>query len=157
MSNFSPYVGGQQEVALMAWYKCLYYLTLFPHTWHIISRWLNIGRGDEEAGRGGEGQILGLVRGVRFWHTARRAHAVHPITAVQVEYSLWTRDVEEDIIPTCRYHLYTVTIIKGWFHDKIWYKLFIRVYLIYYHWLVACTGLARNFSALKNQLHASVL
>lgn len=32
----------------------------------------------------------------------RRAHAVHPITAVQLEYSLWTRDVEEDIIPTCR-------------------------------------------------------
>jgi aryl-alcohol dehydrogenase-like predicted oxidoreductase len=32
----------------------------------------------------------------------RRAHAVHPITAVQIEYSLWTRDVEEDIIPTCR-------------------------------------------------------
>jgi aryl-alcohol dehydrogenase-like predicted oxidoreductase len=32
----------------------------------------------------------------------RRAHAVHPITAVQIEWSLWTRDVEEDIIPTCR-------------------------------------------------------
>ncbi|KAL3692172.1 hypothetical protein R1sor_005823 [Riccia sorocarpa] len=32
----------------------------------------------------------------------RRAHAVHPITAVQIEYSLWVRDVEEDIIPTCR-------------------------------------------------------
>lgn len=31
----------------------------------------------------------------------RRAHAVHPITAVQIEYSLWSRDVEEDIIPTC--------------------------------------------------------
>jgi aryl-alcohol dehydrogenase-like predicted oxidoreductase len=33
----------------------------------------------------------------------RRAHAVHPITAVQIEWSLWTRDVEEEIIPTCRY------------------------------------------------------
>jgi len=32
----------------------------------------------------------------------RRAHAVHPISAVQYEYSLWTRDIEEDIIPTCR-------------------------------------------------------
>lgn len=32
----------------------------------------------------------------------RRAHAVHPITAVQIEYSLWARDVEEDIISTCR-------------------------------------------------------
>jgi aryl-alcohol dehydrogenase-like predicted oxidoreductase len=34
--------------------------------------------------------------------TIRRAHAVHPITAVQLEWSLWSRDVEEDIVPTCR-------------------------------------------------------
>ncbi|KAK1319502.1 putative aldo-keto reductase 2 [Acorus calamus] len=34
--------------------------------------------------------------------TIRRAHAVHPITAVQLEWSLWTRDAEKDIIPTCR-------------------------------------------------------
>ncbi|KAL5225003.1 hypothetical protein ABZP36_011642 [Zizania latifolia] len=34
--------------------------------------------------------------------TIRRAHAVHPITAVQMEWSLWTRDIEEDIIPLCR-------------------------------------------------------
>ncbi len=33
----------------------------------------------------------------------RRAHAVHPITAVQLEWSLWSRDVEDEIIPTCRY------------------------------------------------------
>ncbi|KAJ1443092.1 NADP-dependent oxidoreductase domain [Sesbania bispinosa] len=32
----------------------------------------------------------------------RRAHAVHPITAVQLEWSLWSRDVEEEIVPTCR-------------------------------------------------------
>jgi aryl-alcohol dehydrogenase-like predicted oxidoreductase len=32
--------------------------------------------------------------------TIRRAHAVHPITAVQTEYSLWTRDVEDQILPT---------------------------------------------------------
>jgi aryl-alcohol dehydrogenase-like predicted oxidoreductase len=31
----------------------------------------------------------------------RRAHAVHPITAVQNEWSLWTRDIEEVIAPTC--------------------------------------------------------
>lgn len=31
-----------------------------------------------------------------------RAHAVHPITAVQSEYSLWTRDPEQDIFPLCR-------------------------------------------------------
>jgi aryl-alcohol dehydrogenase-like predicted oxidoreductase len=34
--------------------------------------------------------------------TIRRAHAVHPITAVQTEYSLWSRDVEDEILPTCR-------------------------------------------------------
>jgi len=33
--------------------------------------------------------------------TLRRAHAVHPITAVQSEYSLWTRDPEGGILPTC--------------------------------------------------------
>ena len=32
--------------------------------------------------------------------TISRAHAVHPIAAVQTEYSLWTRDVEEEILPT---------------------------------------------------------
>jgi aryl-alcohol dehydrogenase-like predicted oxidoreductase len=32
--------------------------------------------------------------------TIRRAHAVHPITAVQTEYSLWTRDIEHEILPT---------------------------------------------------------
>jgi aryl-alcohol dehydrogenase-like predicted oxidoreductase len=34
--------------------------------------------------------------------TIRRAHAIHPITALQTEYSLWTRDVEAEILPTCR-------------------------------------------------------
>jgi aryl-alcohol dehydrogenase-like predicted oxidoreductase len=32
--------------------------------------------------------------------TIRRAHAVHPITAVQTEYSLWTREIESEILPT---------------------------------------------------------
>lgn len=34
--------------------------------------------------------------------TLRRAHAVHPITAVQSEYSLWTRDPEQHVLPACR-------------------------------------------------------
>lgn len=34
--------------------------------------------------------------------TIERAHAVHPITAVQSEYSLWTRDPEADVLATCR-------------------------------------------------------
>eukprot|EP00877_Chromochloris_zofingiensis_P011476 jgi/Chrzof1/6582/Cz19g01250.t1 len=32
----------------------------------------------------------------------RAAHAVHPLSAVQLEWSLWSRDVEEDVIPVCR-------------------------------------------------------
>jgi len=34
--------------------------------------------------------------------TIRRAHATHPITAVQSEYSLWTRDPEDEVLPTLR-------------------------------------------------------
>ena len=34
--------------------------------------------------------------------TIRRAHAVHPITALQTEYSLWTRHIESEILPTLR-------------------------------------------------------
>jgi aryl-alcohol dehydrogenase-like predicted oxidoreductase len=34
--------------------------------------------------------------------TIRRAHAVHPITALQSEYSLWTRDPEDGVLQTCR-------------------------------------------------------
>lgn len=34
--------------------------------------------------------------------TLRRAHAVYPVTAVQTEYSLWSRDVEREVLPACR-------------------------------------------------------
>ena len=34
--------------------------------------------------------------------TIRRAHATHPIAALQTEYSLWTRDPEDEILPVCR-------------------------------------------------------
>ncbi|KAE8728172.1 putative aldo-keto reductase 2 [Hibiscus syriacus] len=34
--------------------------------------------------------------------TLRRDHAVHPISALEMEYSLWSREIEEDIIPVCR-------------------------------------------------------
>jgi aryl-alcohol dehydrogenase-like predicted oxidoreductase len=33
--------------------------------------------------------------------TIRRAHAIHPVTAVQSEYSLWTRDPEPEVLPAC--------------------------------------------------------
>jgi aryl-alcohol dehydrogenase-like predicted oxidoreductase len=50
-----------------------------------------------------EGKVKHLGLSEASASDIRRAHAVHPITAVQVEWSLWSRDVEEEIIPTCRY------------------------------------------------------
>nr|ABK22828.1 unknown [Picea sitchensis] len=49
-----------------------------------------------------EGKIKYIGLSEASASTIRRAHAVHPITAVQLEWSLWTRDAEEEIIPTCR-------------------------------------------------------
>ncbi|XP_030517993.2 probable aldo-keto reductase 2 [Rhodamnia argentea] len=49
-----------------------------------------------------EGKIKYIGLSEASASTIRRAHAVHPITAVQLEWSLWTRDVEAEIIPTCR-------------------------------------------------------
>jgi aryl-alcohol dehydrogenase-like predicted oxidoreductase len=48
----------------------------------------------------GKVRFLGLSEAAP--DTVRRAHAVHPISALQTEYSLWTRDVEERILPTTR-------------------------------------------------------
>ena len=48
------------------------------------------------------GKVLHIGLSEAAADTIRRAHAVHPITAVQTEYSLWTRDPEAEIIPTCR-------------------------------------------------------
>jgi aryl-alcohol dehydrogenase-like predicted oxidoreductase len=57
------------------------------------------------------GAMAGLVQEGKIRHiglseagaeTIRRAHAVHPITAVQTEYSLWTRDLDGEILPTLK-------------------------------------------------------
>ena len=57
------------------------------------------------------GAMADLVRAGKVAHlglseaspeTIRRAHAVHPISALQTEYSLWERSVEEEILPTVR-------------------------------------------------------
>ena len=50
--------------------------------------------------RDGKVRFLGLSEASA--QTIRRAHAVHPITALQTEYSLWSRDVEAEILPTVR-------------------------------------------------------
>jgi aryl-alcohol dehydrogenase-like predicted oxidoreductase len=50
--------------------------------------------------RAGKVRFLGLSEASPA--TIRRAHAVHPIAALQTEYSLWSRDPEDEILPTCR-------------------------------------------------------
>src|SRR2546422_706002 len=50
--------------------------------------------------RAGKVRYLGLSEASPA--TLRRAHAVHPISALQTEYSLWSRDPEDEILPTCR-------------------------------------------------------
>jgi aryl-alcohol dehydrogenase-like predicted oxidoreductase len=49
-----------------------------------------------------EGKIRHIGLSETAPETLRRAHAVHPITALQTEYSLWSRDPEAEILPTCR-------------------------------------------------------
>jgi len=50
--------------------------------------------------RAGKVRYLGLSEAAPA--TMRRAHATHPISALQTEYSLWSRDPEHEILPTCR-------------------------------------------------------
>jgi len=50
--------------------------------------------------RAGKVRWLGLSEASA--RTLRRAHAVHPISALQSEYSLWQREVEAEILPACR-------------------------------------------------------
>jgi aryl-alcohol dehydrogenase-like predicted oxidoreductase len=49
-----------------------------------------------------EGKVRGIGLSEVSASTLRRAHAVHPISAVQSEYSLWSRDPEEEILDACR-------------------------------------------------------
>ena len=50
----------------------------------------------------GAGKVRYLGLSEASAQTVRRAHAVHPIAALQSEYSLWTREVEAEILPVCR-------------------------------------------------------
>ncbi len=49
-----------------------------------------------------QGKVRHLALSEAGAQTIRRAHAVHPIAAVETEYSLWSRDVETQILPACR-------------------------------------------------------
>jgi aryl-alcohol dehydrogenase-like predicted oxidoreductase len=49
-----------------------------------------------------EGKVRHIGLSEASAETIRRADTVHPITAVQTEYSLWTRDPEDEVLPACR-------------------------------------------------------
>ncbi|KAJ6319628.1 hypothetical protein OIU78_015107 [Salix suchowensis] len=76
---------------------CFHILSCVLIDAHIVStRWGELKKLVEE----GKIKYIGLSEASAS--TIRRAHAVHPVTAVQLEWSLWSRDVEEEIVPTCR-------------------------------------------------------
>jgi len=86
-------INGRPEYVRKA---CDYYL-------HRVDRKVPI---EETGGAMGELVRAGKVRFIGLSEAApatiRRAHAVHPVTALETEYSLWTRDPEEEILPTLR-------------------------------------------------------
>jgi aryl-alcohol dehydrogenase-like predicted oxidoreductase len=49
-----------------------------------------------------QGKVRYLALSEAGPQTIRKAHQVHPITALETEYSLWSRDAEQEILPTCR-------------------------------------------------------
>ena len=49
-----------------------------------------------------QGKVRYLLLSEAGPQTIRKAHKVHPIAAIETEYSLWSRDVESEILPTCR-------------------------------------------------------
>jgi aryl-alcohol dehydrogenase-like predicted oxidoreductase len=61
---------------------------------------------EETVGAMAELVLAGKIRHIGLSEAApetiRRGHAVHPITAVQTEYSLWSRDPEDEVLPVCR-------------------------------------------------------
>jgi aryl-alcohol dehydrogenase-like predicted oxidoreductase len=74
----------------------LYYLHRVDPSIPIEDSIGELGRLQDEGKIGGVGVSEASAEGLR------RAHAVHPLTALQSEYSLWTRDVEVEILPTAR-------------------------------------------------------
>ncbi|KAF5952449.1 hypothetical protein HYC85_010393 [Camellia sinensis] len=94
-----------------------------------------------------EGKIKFIELSEANPNTISRAHAVHPITALQIEYSLFTRDIEEEIIPVCRFvHIpseirnlelvpYSPTALGFFGGKQLW-----KVYLQIVHWDGKFTG-----------------
>jgi aryl-alcohol dehydrogenase-like predicted oxidoreductase len=62
----------------------------------LRTRW-----GDERPRARGQGKVRHLGISEAGTATTRRAHVTHPLSAVQIKHSLWTRDVETEILPLC--------------------------------------------------------
>ena len=61
-----------------------------------------LGRRPSPAQHVSEGKVRHLGLSEVAADTIRRAHTVHPITAVETEWSLWSREIEDEIFPLCR-------------------------------------------------------
>mmetsp|Transcript_22073 Transcript_22073/g.48114 ORF Transcript_22073/g.48114 Transcript_22073/m.48114 type:complete len:258 (-) Transcript_22073:1414-2187(-) len=77
-------------------YIDLYYLHRMPSTVEDLEEWMRSIKAVVESGRV---KYVGLSEVSPNW--LRRAHAIHPVTAVQQEWSLLTRNLEKGVVPTC--------------------------------------------------------
>lgn len=80
-------------------YYLFYGKIKYIYIYFMFVRWKNCKKLVEE----GKIKYIGISEASP--ETIRRAHAVHPITAVQMEWALWTHDIEEEVVPLCRFLL----------------------------------------------------
>src|SRR3984885_13450553 len=93
----------QRNAAREGWVKCLGIERIDIYFAHRIDKTVPIEDTVGEMGRlvaEGKTRYIGLSEASA--NTIRRAHAVHPLTCVQTEYSAWSRDVEASVLPTVR-------------------------------------------------------
>ena len=132
-----------EETVRICWLWTIFCsLPFICSSWH--HQWVQMGE-LKKLVEEGKVKYVGLLEASA--DTIRRAHAVHPISAVQLEWSLWTRDIEEDIIPVCRFihflsnlnlTMLSISLPKPfsiWFVMKVlcfslWYNLFSRSTLL---------------------------
>lgn len=103
------------------------------HFHHVNSRWLSaltltsLWKMEELKQLVNEGKIKYIGLSEANADTIKRAHAVHPITALEMEYSLWSRDIEEEIIPLCRYISWNVfcSYSTSYNDTQVYHKLFL--------------------------------
>lgn len=83
------------------------FFPLFENNNHLLQFWLMSVKMGELKKLVEEGKIKYIGLSEASADMIRRAHAVHPIAALQMEYSLWSRETEDEIIPLCRWETAT--------------------------------------------------